>query len=331
MRAVVVAEFGGPETLRVVDVPEPVPGPGEVTIEVAYAGVGFVDSLFRQGAFAALLPAPLTPGIEVSGRVRAVGEGVALEVGAPVAALLNDFGRGAQAGGYAEVALARADLVVPLGSGTDEAVAAAAFVVNGATARWALHRTARLVPGEDVVVLGVSGGLGSVALPLARAAGARRVIAVVGRESAVAGAEEAGATDVVLRSELDGALRGLTEGRGVDVVLDPVGGAARRQAFEQLAPFGRLVVVGNASGEDVPFSSDGVWHAMTGVAGFSLGAAAGVAPELVAGEARAALDVLGDDASGVTVADLDDVVEVHRALDENRAPRKTVLRCAPRS
>jgi NADPH:quinone reductase len=325
MRAVVVTEFGGPESLRIVEVPEPEPGPGEVTIAVSHAGVGFVDALFRRGAFASLLPAPLTPGIEVSGLVRAVGAGVELAVGAPVAALLNDFGRGARAGGYAEVALARADLVVPIEPGPDAAVAAAAFAVNGATARWALQRTARVAPGEDVVVLGASGGLGSVALPLARAAGARRVIAVVGRRSSEDAVRVAGATDVVLRGELDGALQALTDGRGVDVVVDPVGGPARKASFAALAPFGRLVVVGNASGEDVAVSTDGVWHAMTSVAGFSLGAAAGLTPALVASEARAALAELGTGSEGVEVVDLDEVVEVHRALDENRAATKTVL------
>ncbi|WP_308820176.1 quinone oxidoreductase family protein [Pseudonocardia alni] len=325
-----VDEFGGPEQLAVVDVPIPDPAPGEVAIAVDYAGVGFVDVLFRRGDFSTLLSPRFTPGIEVSGRVQSVGADVDLPHGLPVVALLNDFSRGGRAGGYAEVALARADLVIPLNERL-QPEAAAGLLVNATTAQWALQRSATIKRGDDVAVLGASGGLGAVALRLAAAAGARRVIAVLGRPEAEPAARQAGATDIVLRGTLDDALRNLTDGRGVDVVLDPVGGHARAQVLEQVAFGGRHIVVGNASGSDLSISTDQLWHTSLTVGGFSLGAAAAQLPETVAEEALAALELLAADGrqNSVEVVELNDVIEVHRALDAGRAPTKTVLQINP--
>lgn len=122
----------------------------------------------------------------------------------------------------------------------------------------------------------------------------------------------------------------LTGGRGVDVVLDPVGGRARRQVFEQLALGGRQIVVGNASGSDLAISTDDLWHASRTVGGFNLGAAAARMPAAVAREASAALEALARDGREdvVHLADIDDVDEVHRALDEGHAATETVLRVA---
>lgn len=154
MRAISISTPGGPEVLQLVEVLEPTPGPGEVTIDVAYAGVGFVDTLFRRGVFS--LPTPFTPGIEVSGRVRSVGEGVdELTPGDPVAALLNDFVNLPGGGGYAEVARARAALTFRIEGGADLAGAASALV-NGTTAWMAVGELARVQRGEDVLVLGAT-------------------------------------------------------------------------------------------------------------------------------------------------------------------------------
>jgi NADPH2:quinone reductase len=165
MRAVMVERPGPPDVLRVTEVSEPIPGDGELSIDVEYAGVGFVDTLFRRGEFA--LPTPFTPGLEVTGRVRALGAGVTgFTAGQPVAALLNDFGRGPRAGGYAEVAVAHASMVTLVPAGSDLATVAAALV-NGVTGWLALHDLARLRSGEDVLVLGASGGLGGTVSRLA--------------------------------------------------------------------------------------------------------------------------------------------------------------------
>jgi len=302
------------------------PGPDEVLIEVAYAGVGFVDTLFRAGAFP--LPLPLIPGIEIAGRVRAAGPGVAGFVpGDRVAALLNDFGRGPRAGGYAELAVAHASMVGHVPDGLDLAIAAAA-VVNGVTARIALHELGRLGPADRVLVLGASGGLGGIACRIAAIAGARQVIGVVGSEHTrpLASAE---CTDVVLAGDLQASIPRLTGGEGLDVVVDPVGGDARELVFEHLAPFGRLLVLGDASGEDRRLSADAVWLGSRQVIGLSLGGVAHLIPDRVSAALETVLDLL---ARGVlsepepAVRSLRQAPEVHRDLERRAAPPKTVLR-----
>jgi NADPH2:quinone reductase len=325
MRAVVVKKPGPVDALEQVELPEPAPGPGELTIDVSYAGVGFVDTLFRSGALE--LPMPLTPGIEASGHVRAVGPGVTgFEPGQPVAALLNDFGRGMRAGGYAEVVVAHATMTTRLPDDADLA-RFAGLLVNGVTAWLALHDLARLGERDDVLVLGAGGGLGSIAGQIAAVAPARRVIGVVGSE-AKRPAEPAGWTDVVLAADLEAAVGEITGGRGVDVVIDPVGGDLRTRAYEQLAPLGRLLVLGNASGQDRSISADSAWLGSRQVLGLNVGGTAHLVPDRV-GAAMAAVVGLAHrgelrEPTPVSVP-LERVAEVHRALENRTAPAKTVL------
>lgn len=325
MRAVVVTGPGPADVLQVREVAEPRPGPEELTIDVEYAGVGFVDTLFRAGVFA--LSAPFVPGIEVAGRVREVGPGVeGFTVGAPVGALLNDFGRGPRAGGYAQVAVAHTSMAVPLPAGVDPAVVAG-VLVNGVTAWLALHDLARLSSTDDVLVLGASGGLGGIVSRLAAVTPARRVIGVVGSPAKRASAA-AECTDVVVAAEMAAAVDELTAGRGVDVVVDPVGGALRTQAFNVLAPFGRHLILGNASGDDQAMAGDTVWHTTRQVSGLSLGATAHLVPDRIQA-ALGAITTLLD--RGVlreptpTVVPMAGVIQTHRALEERIAPAKTVL------
>jgi NADPH2:quinone reductase len=320
MRAVVVKRPGPVEALEVLEVAEPSPGPGEVTVEVAYAGVGFVDTLFRSGAFE--VPVPFTPGIEVAGHVRAVGEGVTgFEVGQPVAAMLNDFGRGWRAGGYAEVAVAHASMTTRLPENADLA-RVAAVLINGVTAWLALHDLARLGVGDDVLVLGASGGLGGTAGRLAAIHPARRVIGMVGGDPERLAGDPAW-TDVVTAADL-----GTNTVGNVDVVIDPVGGESRARAYEHLAPLGRLIVVGNASGEDRAITADSAWLNSRQVLGFSLGGVAHLMPERVGVAMSAVVGLLH---RGVlrepepSIVPLDRAAEVHHALETRTAPAKTIL------
>lgn len=227
MRAINVSEPGPPEALRITEVPVPSPSAAELSIDVEFAGVGYVDTLFRSGALT--LPLPFTPGIEVAGRVREAGPGVTgFRPGQPVAALLNDFGRGMRAGGYAEVAVAHESMTVPLPA-DDDLARSAALIVNSVTAWIALHNLSRLRVRDDVLVLGASGGLGGAAARLAAANPARRVIGVVG-STGRRGAAPAECTHVVIASDLAKAVDEFTDGRGVDVVVDPVGGELRARA-----------------------------------------------------------------------------------------------------
>jgi NADPH2:quinone reductase len=324
MRAVVVVEPGPPEAMRTTELPEPSPGPGELSIDVAYAGVGFVDTLFRSGAFG--LPTPFTPGLEVTGRVRGVGAGVTgFAPGQPVAALLNDFGRGMRAGGYGEIAIAHATMSTRLPDNADLA-RTAGVLVNGVTAWLALHDLARLEVQDEVLVLGASGGLGSIAGRLAAVHPARSVTAVVG--SGAVPSDPATWTRIVPSADLEEAVHDLTGGRGVDVVIDPVGGELRSRAHELLAPFGRHIVLGTASGEDRPISADGAFRNSRQVLGLSLGGVAHLVPERIG---RALAAVVGLAHRGVlrepdpVIVPFERVGDVHRALEDRVAPAKTVL------
>jgi NADPH2:quinone reductase len=326
MKAIAIDAPGGPDVLQLVDVPEPAPGPGEVTIDVAYAGVGFVDTLFRRGVFP--LPLPLTPGIEVSGWVRSVGEGVDLEPGEPVAALLNDFVNLPGAGGYAEVARARAALTFRVDADAHLAGAASALV-NGTTAWMAVGQLARVQAGDNVLVLGATGGLGALIGLLARKAGAGRVIAAVGSAAKRETASRMGYTDVLLTEELAAGLEHVTGGRGVDAAFDPVGGEARRIAFENLAPMGRLVVVGNASGSDVDFAGDQLWLETKSVMGLSVGGVAHLIPDRIGDAARQVLEwgARGElDVEPDAVLPLADAAEAHRLIEGRKVTGKLVLR-----
>jgi NADPH2:quinone reductase len=178
VKAVSIAKAGGPDVLRLVQQADPKPAAGEVTIDVAYAGVGLVDTLFRRGSLP--IPFPLVPGIEVSGHIRELGDGVSdLKIGQPVAALLNDFVNLPGCGGYTQMARARAALTIPVVAGCSLSDAAS-MLVNGTTAWMALRDVARVKPGEKILVLGATGGLGGSIGKIARTTSAEQVVGMVG-------------------------------------------------------------------------------------------------------------------------------------------------------
>ncbi|SEG92204.1 NADPH2:quinone reductase [Nonomuraea solani] len=238
MRAVWLKEFGGPEVLTIGDAPDPVPGPGQVLIDVAYANITFVETQFRSGApspFKAELP--MIPGNGVGGVVAAVGAGVdAALIGRRVVTSMGG------SGGYAERAVVDAAGLfdVPGGLELDDAVA---LLADGRTATMMLRATEPR-PGERVLVEAAAGGVGSLLVQLAKAAGAT-VVAAAGGARKVAVARDLGADEVV-----DYTVPGWADGVApVDVVLDGVGGDIARAAFGLLGRGGRMVSFGLASGE----------------------------------------------------------------------------------
>ncbi len=262
MRAVRIDEFGGPEVLRVVDVAEPAAGEGEVPLRVVLAGVNFGDTHQRQNEYVAGRRTPFVLGGEVFGTVEEPGAG--FEAGDRVVALL-------ETGGYAERAVARATQTFHVPDGL-EGSAALALLVQGLTA-WHLFRTsAKLADGESVVVHSGAGGVGGLAVQLAKPMGARRVIATAGSPDRRARASELGADAVVdpAAEDLAGALMAANGGSSIDVVLEAAGGRSFEASFAALAPFGRLVAYGNSTREKVRVSNAALLKTSRAVVGFWL-------------------------------------------------------------
>ena len=240
MRAIVFEEFGGPDVLSVVDVPEPSPGPGQLTIDVAWAGVNFADVKARSEGYR--VPGlPFHPGLDVSGTVREVaGDVTGFVPGQEVAAFLDG-------GGYAEVVAAPAATVFALPAGVDLRTAATLPSVLP-TAYALLHEVARLREGDTVLVQGAAGGVGTVLGQLARAGGASAVYGVVSNLDKAEHALKSGYDQVFTAATFDDDIRAATGGRGVDIALDPVGGETFARTLAVLGRFGRLVSFGNAGG-----------------------------------------------------------------------------------
>jgi NADPH:quinone reductase len=247
MRAIVVDEFGPPERLRVAEVPAPRPGAGEVLVEVHMAPVNYVDLLVVGGTYQSLPARPFIPGKGPAGVVFAVASGVIEPRGGDrVLAMAED-------GGYGEFVAVRADQCYRLPAHMTFVEAASLSLVYD-TAWFALRERARLAPGETVLVLGASGGVGQAAVQLARAIGAR-VLAGISRPERAPAALAAGADAMIdlsrdnLRENLREQVWAATDGRGADVILDPLGGDVFEAALRALAWCGRLVVIGFAAGQ----------------------------------------------------------------------------------
>ena len=255
MRAVQIEEFGGPEVLQVADVPKPEPGDGQVLIEVSRAGMNFADTHQRENSYLARYETPLILGGEVAGTT---------PDGRRVVALLPS-------GGYAEYAAAHEAAVYEIPDGLEEG-AALALLIQGLTA-WHLFRTsAKLASGESVVVVSGAGGVGSLAVQLARPFGAGRVIATASTPAKRDLAVSLGADAAVdpAEEDLTAALIEANDGNKVDVVLEMSGGRVFEACAEALAPFGRIVAYGIASREQNTVETGRLMRKSRSVVGFWL-------------------------------------------------------------
>jgi NADPH2:quinone reductase len=255
MRAVQIEEFGGPEVLQVVDLPKPEPEDGQVLIEVSHAGMNFADTHQRENTYLARYEVPMVLGGEVAGTT---------PDGTRVVALVP-------AGGYAEYAVAHESTVFPIPDGVEDG-AALALLIQGLTA-WHLYKTsAKLAEGESVVVVSGAGGVGNLAVQLAKPFGAGRVIATASTEEKRALTLKLGAEAAVDPGEddLKGALIEANEGRKVDVVLEMSGGRVFDACAEALAPFGRIVAYGIAGREQNTVETGRLMRKSRAVIGFWL-------------------------------------------------------------
>jgi NADPH2:quinone reductase len=240
MRAVQVTKLEGPESVELVDLPEPTPGPSELTVDVDAAGVAFPDVLQTRGLYQLKPDLPFILGTEVAGTVRTAPDGSGFAAGDRIAGLT--FNKA-----MAEVACVDVAHAFKLPD-TISTVQGAGLLFNDMTVHFTLRKRARLAPGESVLVHGAAGGIGVSTLRLAPALGASRVIAVVSTEAKAQTAREAGATDVVLVDGWLDQVKALT-GDGVDIVVDPVGGDRFTDSIRSLRAGGRVVVVGFTAGE----------------------------------------------------------------------------------
>jgi NADPH:quinone reductase len=305
VKAIRIDEFGGPEVMRLVDLPDPEPGDGEVLVEVARAGINFADTHATRNDYIAEQTLPMTPGAEISGRTAD---------GRRVAAILPT-------GGYAERVAVPGEWLV----GIPDAVSddqAASLLLQGLTAHALVHRCARLEPGETIVVEAAGGGTGTLAVQLAKRAGGR-VIALASTAEKRELAAGLGA-DVTVDSRADDLGAAIVEangGREVDAVLEMSGGAAFDSTLRILAPFGRMVVFGIASREQSEIATGHLLRHSRAVIGFWL---MHLIPrrELVAAMVADLLGAVATDQLEVVVGGVYPISEARRA-HEDLAGRRT--------
>ncbi|MEU6232773.1 zinc-binding dehydrogenase [Kitasatospora sp. NPDC047058] len=310
MRAAVIRRYGGPEEFRTETLSEPAPGPGQVLVDVTLAGLNYADLHCREGEYRRH-PLPAVLGADVVGRRR--------DDGRRVAALLRS------GGGYAQVA--RADeaftVEVPDGVGDDQALA---LLEQGATAYGALTLLGRLRPGERVVVTAAAGGVGHLAVQLARELGAGRVVGLASTAAKREFVRSLGA-DATLDPADPQLVARLGESGGVDLFVDSVGGGVLRSGLAALAPFGRLLCVGARGGPEESFSVAELAEGSVGVLGFWLqhvledrALFAGVAEHLfrLAGEGRLVAHI-------DRVVPLDGVADAHRAMGARATMGKVLV------
>ncbi|MFD0136296.1 zinc-binding alcohol dehydrogenase family protein [Streptomyces sp. NPDC127159] len=324
MKAVEVTRFGDPSVLTLVDLPDPLPGPGQVAIDVTHAAVGLIDVYLRQGLYKdqeGLAQPPYVPGLEVAGTVRAVGEGVTrFTVGEKVAVL-----PGNGTGGYASVFISDQDRVVSTEDYDIDPALAAAAVPNAIMAHIALTKAADLAAGESVLVHGALGAFASAFPGIARQLGASRIVGTV-RTARLgpAAATRLPYDDIIDSDNLPDALGG----EKFDVIIDPVGGTVRTQSLDLLAPSGRLLLVGNASGDwDHTIPSNAMWYGNTVVAGFNAGGYVPAHPETIPPAARVALKAA---ASGLLQPEIEllplaEAATAHARLENHTVNGRIVL------
>ncbi|MUV87414.1 zinc-binding dehydrogenase [Natronomonas sp. CBA1123] len=321
MRAIEITEFGDADTLALTETEPPEPREGQVRIDVKAAGINFADIMQRRGHYQGGPEPPYTPGMEVAGVIDAVGEGVGREVGDEVVSLVNG-------GGYAEYAVAdaRGLLDIPGEMSFEEA---AGFPVQWLTAHNCLHEWGGLEEGESVLIHAAAGGVGSAAVQLADEAGAE-VFGTASTPEKLSMAEDLGMDHAIQYTEEDfvDRVNDLTDGEGVDLVLDGIGGETSDESLAALTDFGRMVSYGAAAGEPGrPNTADLLFGNKT-VIGYHLGRAIEQQPMKVMGAVPELTQLLGDGTLEVQVGhtfDLEDAADAHQFIEDRKSSGKVVL------
>jgi NADPH:quinone reductase len=322
MHAIVVDRFGDPSVLEWREVPDPVPGPGELAIRVVATGVNFADVMRRRGGYRGG-PPPFTPGLDCVGTVVALGEGVReFQIGQRVAAF-------PEGGSYAEIVLARPVLTYPIPDGVvDEAAASLTVLV---TAYNVLATVARLQRGESVVITSGAGAVGSTAIQVARALGAGRIIATAGGAAKAAQAREYGADvaiDHTAAGDLAAAVRDANGGKSVDVIADAVAGDTFNALVPALASFGRFVIYGMAGGTPGTLTTDVLHTGNRAALGYTTGGYRAERPEGLRPGVEAAFALVAAGKVRIAVGKrfaLRDAAEAQRFVESRASTGKILL------
>lgn len=320
MKAVLFHELGGPEVLKLGEASKPEPRPGWVSIKVHAVGINFADTLFRQGQYLMKPNLPDIPGLEAAGVVEAVGEGVThVKPGMRVAAIGTKT--------YAEYCTVSGAQVMPLPDHVSFEEGAA-FPIQTLTAYHMLHTSHQTTPGQTVLVHSAAGGVGIVAVQIAKAAGAR-VIGTVSSNRKFDLVKQYGADEVINYESQDFAeevLR-LTNKRGVDLILDAVGKPTLEKGLRCLAPFGHLILYGRAGGIPDPVNLMSLFQKSTKVSGFVLYTVSSMPDKHQAGIENS-FQLMKEGKLKLLIGKsfpLADAAEAHRLMESRRSVGKLVL------
>ena len=289
MKAVVVKRFGGPDVLSYEDVEMPKAGRGEVLIKVLATSVNFADIKARVGEYHGVKSSTFIPGLDCAGVIEQVGEGVtSLKVGQRVIAFPKN-------GSYAEYVVANERLTYPIPDELSTEVAAASLTV-GVTAYNVLKKMARLSEGESVLIHAAAGGVGTTAVQLAKKFGASKIIGTVGSDEKKELVLKLGADEVINYREADFVeeVNRITEGKGVDVILDTISGETFERGFDCLTYYGRIVIFGHANDGSKPgiIKTDLLHASCRSVIGYSTGTSRKMRPEFLKEAAEAVISLL---------------------------------------
>ena len=314
MKAIQISRFGGPEVLELTELPDPDPQPGQVLLRVTGAGVNYADTHASDDSYLSKQTLPFVPGSEVVGLVESAGNG---GQGARLASFVSG-------GGYAQQALIDPGAAFPVPADVSDAQVLS-LMVQGLTAWHLLRTSTHLQPGESVVVHAAAGGVGTIAVQLARAWGAGRIIAVASTPAKRRLATELGA-DVSVEAgtaDLKSAIEGANDGRKVDVILEMVGGAIFDASLAALAPFGRLATFGAVSRTaPAPVEAGALMSRSRAVIGFWL-AHCFARPQMITGPMTELLAMVETGALRPVVGGTYPLAEARRAHEDLRARRST--------
>ena len=320
MKAILFHELGGPEVMKLGDTPKPEPRPGWVLMKNHAIGINFADTLFRQGQYLMRPKLPDTPGLEAAGVIEAVGEGVThLKPGMRVAAIGTKT--------YAEYATVSAAQVMPLPDFVSFEEGAA-FPIQTLTAYHMLHTSHQTTPGQTVLVHSAAGGVGILAVQIAKAAGAR-VIGTVSSDNKMDVVKQYGADAVInyVNHNFDEEAKKLTDGKGVDLILDAVGKPTVEKGLKCLKPFGHLILYGRAGGIPDPLNLMALFQNSLKVSGFVLYTVSSL-PDVHQAGIEKSFQLMGQGKLKMLIGKtfpLTEAAEAHRHMESRTSVGKLVL------